>query len=101
MELDYSVLLKGFLDSDGKLRQFPTKMKAKVPAMYYIASKFETGKLYSEPEVNTLINSTCAFRDPATIRRDMVDNKFFERSADCRSYKLAGSLPKFPELGIE
>ncbi len=101
MELNYTVLLKGFLDGEGKLRQFPSKMKAKVPAMYYIASKFEMGKQYSEPEVNSLINSACAFRDPATIRRDMVDNKFLDRSADCRAYKLAGSLPKYPELGIE
>jgi hypothetical protein len=100
MELNYNVLLKGFLDGEGKLRQYPSKMKAKAPAMYYIAAKFEKGRQYSEAEVNSLINSACSFKDPATIRRDMVDNKFFERTADCRSYKLADTLPVFPELGI-
>lgn len=101
MELDYQKLLRGFLDADGKLRQYPSKMKAKVPAMFLICGKFESGKKYTEPDVNALICSACSFRDPATIRRDLVDNKFIERTSDCKSYWLAEKAPVFPELGIE
>ena len=84
MELDYGRLLRGFLDADGKLRQYPSKLKARLPAMFYVTSRFEAGKKYTEPEVNATINDVCDFKDPATIRRDLVDNKFLCRSDDCR-----------------
>lgn len=99
--MDYKQLLRGFLDADGKLRQFPSKMKAKVPAMFYIAEQFEKGRQYNEKEVNDIINGMCAFRDPATIRRDMADSKFFLRTTDGRIYQLADEFPKYPELGFE
>lgn len=99
--MDYVKLLRGFLDGEGKLRQFPSKMKAKVPAMFYIAEKFEHSKQYNEKEVNEIINNMCAFKDPATIRRDMVDSKFLLRTSDGKTYWMADELPKYPELGIE
>jgi hypothetical protein len=76
-------------------------MKAKVPAMFYIAEKLEHGKQYSDKDIKEIINSLCAFNDPATVRREMIDNKFLERTSDGRTYWLVEELPKFPELEIE
>lgn len=95
MELDYQKLLRGFLDGEGKLRQYPSKMKAKIPAMFYVTERFEAGKTYTEPEVNAVINGICVFKDPATIRRDLIDNKFMCRSDDCKSYWVAEKLPDY------
>lgn len=90
---EYKPLLKNFLDSEGKLKQFPAKRKMKIIALFYLAQFFEAEKAYSEQEVNLLLYQHHTFFDPATLRRELYDFHFLDRSADGRVYTLAQPQP--------
>ena len=78
--------LKNFLDADGRLVRFPAKRKMKLEALAYLAEKFETGRKYTEKEVNELLLSWHTFRDPATLRRELYNSRFLGRDADGALY---------------
>ena len=86
--------LKNFLDAQGKLTAFPTKRKMKIVALFYLAEKFEAGKTYREVDINSILLDWHTFADPATLRRELYDYHFLDRSADGRSYQLSPAQPK-------
>ncbi len=98
--MDLTLILKNFLDEDKLLKAFPAKRKMKIYALLYLAQKFETGKEYSEKEVNALLNSWHTFSDPATLRRKMFDYGFLDRSRDGRVYRKSENQPTLEELGL-
>lgn len=81
--------LKSFLDAQGKLTAFPAKRKRKLYALFYLAEKFLPGTVYTEQQVNELLLSWHTFADPATLRRELYDYHFLDRSPDGREYRLA------------
>lgn len=91
--------LKSFL-SDGLLTAFPKKHKMKVLCLMFLAEKFEYDKVYSEAEVNGIINASCTFSDQATLRRALCDYGFITRDAYGHEYKKLPS-PIFPSFGRE
>ena len=90
--------IRHFLNSDGLLKLFPAKRKMKIHVLFYLASKFESGRQYTEQEVNHLLLRWHTFGDPATLRREMVDYHLLIRSADGRSYHLNPTPPTPEEL---
>ena len=78
--------LKGFLDADGRVKSFPAKWRKKIVVFYYLASKFEPKKEYTEKEVNALLNDWTLWGDPATVRRGMFDFHLLNRTADGKFY---------------
>lgn len=80
--------IRGFLDEEGKLTQWPSKKrKAEQKLMLQLlAEKFDTSQKYSEKEVNELLNQHHTFKDPALMRREMIGHKILKRTTDCRSY---------------
>lgn len=98
MELTH--ILRNFLDGDGKLTVFPAKRKMKVYALFYLAEKFESGREYSEREVNDVLLDWHTFADPATLRRELYDYRFLDRSRDGKVYRLAEKQPTVADLGI-
>ncbi len=95
--MDYSIL-KNFLDSENKLKALPSKRKIRVYALHYLAGKFEADRVYTEKEVNRLLNMWHTFGDPATLRRELYDNGFINRQSDCRSYWLEAAPPSVDGL---
>ena len=91
MELIYT--LKNFLNESGKLTVFPAKRKMKIYALLYLAQKFEPGKDYAEREINDILLDWHIFADPATLRRELYDYRFLDRSLDGKIYRLAMQLP--------
>ena len=85
--------LKNFLNGEGQLKAFPAKRKMKVEALFYLAEKFEEGKEYTEKEVNTLLNQWHTFGDPATLRRELYDYRFLDRSPNGSRYWLENPQP--------
>jgi len=85
---DKNLLLKGYLDEDGKFNRLPgKKQKKKLDAMIQIlASKFSFDKRYTELEVNSILNQHHSFSDPATLRRLLYGMSFLDRTKDGRSY---------------
>ncbi|MBQ4601122.1 MAG: DUF2087 domain-containing protein [Oscillospiraceae bacterium] len=94
------VILKNFLDTQGKLVAFPAKRKMKVYALFYLAEVFEPDRIYTETEVNDLLRTRHTFNDPATLRRELYDYRFLDRSSDGRSYSLGAEKPTVEELGL-
>lgn len=93
-------ILRNFLDNGGKLRAFPAKRKMKIYALFYLSEKLEAGREYTEREINELLLNWHTFDDPATLRRELYDYRFLDRSVDGRLYKLADRQPSPEELGL-
>ncbi len=69
----------------GKLKSIPSQRKKERIVLEEIAKNFESGKIYTEREVNILIAD---FNDDfCTIRRDMIGERILER--ENASYWLA------------
>ena len=98
MELTH--ILRNFLDGDGKLTAFPAKRKMKVCCLFYLAQKFEAEKDYTEQEINNVLLDWHTFADPATLRRELYDYGFLDRSRDGKVYRLAEKQPTAADLGI-
>ena len=64
--MDHLSILKNFLDGENRLKAFPSKRKLQLCAVRYLAEKFEPGRIYTEGEVNGLLNQWHTFRDPET-----------------------------------
>lgn len=85
--------LKNFLNEEGQLKIFPAKRRMKIEALFYLAEKFEDEKQYTEKEVNALLNQWHTFGDPATLRRELYDYHFIDRSRDGSHYWLEHPQP--------
>ena len=97
---DTQHILRNFLDADGKLTAFPAKRKMKIYSLVYLADKFEAGREYTEREINNVLYAWHTFADPATLRRELYDYRFLDRSPDGRSYRLSATPPTAEELGL-
>lgn len=98
--MDINETLKNFLDADGKLKQLPVKRRMKLVALFFLAGKFSPDRFYTEKEVNAVLNSSCAFADPATLRRELYNNRFIGRKSDGSQYWLENPQPTPEGLGI-
>lgn len=90
--------IASFIDGDGKLIAMPSKKKRQLYAIWYIASKIDSGKTYTEREINEAINSLTVFKDPATLRREMYDRFLLDRSPDCREYRMRSDMPTLEDF---
>lgn len=70
---------------DGPLHNYPSQNKKKLVVLANLAGMFEFDKNYKEVEVNLKLKPR--FEDVATLRRDLVEFGFFERTLDCREYR--------------
>lgn len=98
MELEH--IIRNFLDREGKLTAFPAKRKMKIYCLFYLAQKFEAGRDYTEQEINNILMDWHSFADPATLRRELYDYRFLDRSRDGKIYRLRQTQPVLEELGL-
>ena len=98
--MDFTRILRNFLDGSGKLTAFPAKRKMKIYCLFYLAQKFEPGKDYAEQQINEVLLTWHTFTDPATLRRELYDYGFLDRSRDGKVYRLAEKQPIPEELGL-
>ena len=98
MELTH--ILRNFLNADGKLISFPAKRKMKLYALLYLAQKIPAVTDFTEREINDILLDWHTFADPATLRRELYDYRFLDRSRDGKVYRLAQRQPKPEELGL-
>ena len=92
MKYDLSDLMP-FMDQEGRLTALPAKHKKKLMALWYLAGKIEADQQYTESEINDLLDEWTRFHDPATLRRELYNKRLLDRSADCRRYWKAESVP--------
>lgn len=79
-----------YLDAEGRVKEWPGKKKerAKRLILEYLASKFESGIVYSEGQVNDLLRQYHTFDDWALLRRELFEQGFLNREKDGSSYWL-------------
>ncbi len=75
-----------FLDDAGKIVQIPVPNRTKIPVLAYLASKFEEDRIYSEKEVNGIIDAWHTFGDYFILRRLLIDYKFLDRTPSGAKY---------------
>jgi len=78
--------LKNHLDGEGRLTLWPSKRTVQLVALDYLATKFEAGKVYSEKDVNMLLNQLHTFKDSALLRRELYERGLLNRAKDGSEY---------------
>ena len=102
MDSEYLLkVLKPFLDGDGRLVMYPAKYKMKVFSWFYLASKLEQGRRYTEKEINQVLNDWHTFDDWAMLRRELYDSRLVDREPDCSWYWLEETPPALASFGLE
>ncbi len=90
--------LKNFLDAEGRLTALPAKRKMKLHILVYLSEKFIRDKVYTEREVNALINEWHTYGDPVTLRRELCDHKILIRDPYGKEYRRSDALPTLEQL---
>lgn len=78
--------LHRFLDAEGRLVQWPRTPGDQKNLLDYLVDKFQPNQLYSEAEVNELLNRWHTFEDAAILRREMVDYGYMGRTSSGDRY---------------
>ena len=73
-------------DDAGRLVRWPSKFAVQRFAMWALWMRFDASRVYTEREVNTLLNAWATFGDPVTLRRELINMKLLARKADCSAY---------------
>ena len=97
---NYMKEISSFIDEFGRLKQYPVKRKRQIFVLFYLASKFEANKRYTEKDVNQILLEWHTFNDWATLRRDLFDSRFLNRKADGSEYWLEECQPTLESFGI-
>ncbi|SMC16369.1 hypothetical protein SAMN02745134_00061 [Clostridium acidisoli DSM 12555] len=98
--MDLKMELKNYLDNMGRLKIYPSKKKYKLLALMFLATKFEKGVIYTEKEVNEIIDNVHTFNDRCLIRRELFNNRFLGRTNDCSKYWLEETQPILRDFKI-
>ena len=86
VRLDQPAELRKFLNENGQVHKYSNKLNSQKLIIEYLAPKFEQGKRYTEKEVNELLNRWHTYKDPARLRRDLVDFGYVMRTTDGSQY---------------
>lgn len=78
--------LHRFLNRDGLLVVWPRTPTDQKNLLDYLVEKFERNHLYTESEVNELLNRWHTFEDAAILRREMVDYGYMGRTSSGDRY---------------
>ena len=66
--------------------RWPKKQLEKDITISWLSEKFKFDILYSEKEVNKIIDQSHSFDDIALLRRELVSKKYLERMDDGSKY---------------
>lgn len=86
METKRNTNIEVFLDANGKIKKLPVPNRTKTPVLQYLCTKFETGKIYDEKEVNRIIDQWHTFGDYFILRRSLIDYGLMARTANGAQY---------------
>jgi hypothetical protein len=89
--------LQRYLDEEGRVTRWTGKrfVSDQVLILDYLASKFETGKVYTEREVNAILNQWHTFEDWALLRRELFERGYMNREKNGSAYWLTPKVTLF------
>lgn len=70
-------VINNFFTADGRLKTIPAQLKKKLIVLEHLVSRLESGRKYTEQEINAFIRSY--HDDFATLRREFVMHQFMYR----------------------
>lgn len=77
--------VRNYLTPEGRLKSFPAGPKKRRPILVWLARHFEEGRIYSEAEVNAIIETR--HHDRETFRRELIGHHMLARK-DGRYWRL-------------
>jgi hypothetical protein len=83
------VILRTFIDGDGRLITLPAKRSKRLVVLDHLAQRFEPGERYPEAEVNRRLRNV--HDDVAMLRRYLVDEGFLDRAGGIY-WRIGGSV---------
>ncbi|WP_068786788.1 DUF2087 domain-containing protein [Paenibacillus phocaensis] len=89
-------VLRNFFTETGTLKHLPAQLKKKLIVLEHLAAGLESGRSYTEPEINAYIR---AFdEDYATIRREWIIHRFMSRELDIYTLNPPEQWKRWDEL---
>ncbi len=85
-EIDIISELTNFLDNEKRIKSWPAKKEKKQAVLLYLSTKFEKNRIYTEKEVNEIINDWHTFKDFFLLRRGLIEKKLLNRTWDGSQY---------------
>jgi hypothetical protein len=76
---EQALVLRNFVDADGRMGALPAREAKRRIVLEWLATRFEGGRDYPEPEVNDVLVDV--HDDYAALRRLLVDEGFLAREA--------------------
>ncbi len=76
-----------FLDQEGRVKAWPAKRAVQKLIIEYISGKFESGRTYSEKEVNAILTKWHTFGDYFILRRGLVEEGLMKRTPNGAAYR--------------
>lgn len=73
-------------DEHGRLARWPYKFSVQRMAMWGLWLRFDSGRSYTEREVNDLLKAWTTYGDHVTPRRELVEMGLLGRKSDCSAY---------------
>jgi hypothetical protein len=83
---DLPEALLRFVGPDGLLKQWPRRERDREAVLDYLISKFRRNHLFSEGELNAVLNQWHTFQDTASLRRYLVDYGYLGRTSSGGRY---------------
>jgi hypothetical protein len=84
--MEFPPELATVLDDEGRVKIWAAKQEIKQAILDYLATKFEFGREYTEPEVNELLRQWHTFEDWALLRREMFEKGLLNRAKNGATY---------------
>lgn len=78
-----------FLDDNGKVAVWPKKHADKHLVLVYLVNKFVYHQIYTESEVNEILNQWHTFGDWPLLRRALIDSGLMMRDRNGYAYRRA------------
>ena len=78
--------IERLLDDLGLVVRWPKKTSQKQMVIKHVSSKFELDRVYSEKEINLILEQSHSFNDVPLLRRELVGRGFLSREDDGSQY---------------
>ena len=78
--------IRAFLDRDGRLKSYPSKLSKRPPVLEWLAGHFTAGRSYTEREVGQVLREAASLDDPCFLRRELVDAGWLKRTPNGACY---------------
>lgn len=80
--------IEGYLDTQGRVTQMPSKRKKKLYVLAYLADCIPENQMFTEKEFNRLLDDLHTFGDAATIRRELYNYFLINREQNGSLYAV-------------